>query len=215
MSALERGQRVSIAGYKATVRYIGPVEGQKGVWVGVEWDDASRGKHDGSTGGVQYFSCRSGATAGSFVRAEKVPAGVVLLEALQARYSNQKAEGGGQQSEGEVFLRTAGNRKVLVQLVGEDQVTARQSQLDQLKSARVVSAGVSRTVVGAGAEQPGRAWRAIRRASLRSRPGGPLPAGRLQQPATAWPPRRQAQAATPPLTDRRRQAASSRGCCQT
>ena len=53
-------------------RYIGPVKGQEGTWVGVEWDDATRGKHDGSTGGVQYFSCVSGTTSGSFVRLEKV-----------------------------------------------------------------------------------------------------------------------------------------------
>ena len=40
--------------------------------MGVEWDDATRGKHDGSTGGVQYFSCVSGTISGSFVRLEKV-----------------------------------------------------------------------------------------------------------------------------------------------
>ena len=56
----------------ACPRYIGPVKGQEGTWVGVEWDDASRGKHDGSTGGVKYFSCESGDNAGSFIRAEKV-----------------------------------------------------------------------------------------------------------------------------------------------
>ena len=28
---------------KATVRYVGPVEEQKGVWVGIEWDDVLRG----------------------------------------------------------------------------------------------------------------------------------------------------------------------------
>ena len=55
------------------LRYIGPVKGQEGTWVGLEWDDTSRGKHDGTTGGVKYFSCLSGgSTAGSFVRSEKV-----------------------------------------------------------------------------------------------------------------------------------------------
>ena len=29
-----------------------------GVWLGVEWDDASRGKHSGDHHGVHYFSCR-------------------------------------------------------------------------------------------------------------------------------------------------------------
>ena len=29
-----------------------------GVWLGVEWDDTSRGKHSGDHQGVHYFSCR-------------------------------------------------------------------------------------------------------------------------------------------------------------
>lgn len=45
------GQRIIVEKWKATVRYIGEVHGQKDIWVGLEWDDKSRGKHDGSTGG--------------------------------------------------------------------------------------------------------------------------------------------------------------------
>lgn len=164
MATLDLGHRVLIAGCKATVRYVGPVDGQKGLWVGVEWDDPSRGKHDGSAGGIQYFTCRSGDAAGSFVRIEKVPAGTSLLQALRARYTNQRAEGSdaaacssGHAGGEDVFVRTAGNRKVLVQLVGEDEVTARQSQIDQLKSARIVSAGVSSTLVGAQGSAASRA----------------------------------------------------------
>lgn len=29
-----------------------------GIWLGVEWDDPQRGKHDGSYEGTQYFKCR-------------------------------------------------------------------------------------------------------------------------------------------------------------
>lgn len=29
-----------------------------GLWLGVEWDNPDRGKHDGSHEGVQYFTCR-------------------------------------------------------------------------------------------------------------------------------------------------------------
>jgi dynactin complex subunit len=69
------GSRVQIFKDHATVRYIGPVIGQEGTWVGVEWDDPSRGKHDGATGGFKYFECESGLSAGSFVRLEKVSFG--------------------------------------------------------------------------------------------------------------------------------------------
>ena len=37
------------------VRYVGEVDGQRGQWVGVEWDDSTRGAHDGAVGGRRYF----------------------------------------------------------------------------------------------------------------------------------------------------------------
>ena len=36
---------------KGTVRYVGEVAGTKGEWIGVEWDDEGRGRHDGSHDG--------------------------------------------------------------------------------------------------------------------------------------------------------------------
>lgn len=58
-SAPRIGQRLSFDGALCTVRYIGEVAGTSGVWLGVEWDDGARGKHDGHHKGVRYFSCRS------------------------------------------------------------------------------------------------------------------------------------------------------------
>jgi len=130
----------------ATVRYVGSVAGQQGVWVGVEWDDPSRGKHDGSTGGVKYFDVSGSPTAGSFVRAEKVCAGVPLLAALHARYNNEQAEGAssGAAPDRAVYLNAAtSGRRVLVELVGEEQVTERQRQTDLLTRSRLVGACVS------------------------------------------------------------------------
>lgn len=51
------GQRVSYDGALCTVRFVGEVAGTAGTWLGVEWDDATRGKHDGCHKGVRYFSC--------------------------------------------------------------------------------------------------------------------------------------------------------------
>lgn len=51
------GQRLSYEGAVCTVRYIGEVAGTTGAWLGVEWDDQTRGKHDGSHKGVRYFTC--------------------------------------------------------------------------------------------------------------------------------------------------------------
>lgn len=44
--------------HNGTVRYVGPVDGTSGEWLGVEWDDAeARGKHDGVKDGRRYFRC--------------------------------------------------------------------------------------------------------------------------------------------------------------
>lgn len=51
------GKRLSFNGELCTARYVGAVQGTKGEWLGVEWDDPTRGKHDGSHGGVRYFEC--------------------------------------------------------------------------------------------------------------------------------------------------------------
>ena len=52
------GARISHNGDIGTIRYIGPVDGTRGTWLGVEWDNPARGKHDGSHAGVRYFSTR-------------------------------------------------------------------------------------------------------------------------------------------------------------
>ena len=52
------GSRLSIASFLCTVLYIGPVKDTSGTWLGVEWDDPSRGKHSGTHNSVQYFSTR-------------------------------------------------------------------------------------------------------------------------------------------------------------
>ena len=93
MDGFEVGSRVRDAdGYRGTVRYIGPVAAAKNkteIWLGVQWDKADRGKHDGSCvdeeGNLhRYFDCPMG--SGSFVKASKVTGGRSFAEALQERY---------------------------------------------------------------------------------------------------------------------------------
>lgn len=144
--AVSIGDRVRIAKQKATVRYVGAVDGYEGSWVGVEWDDPSRGKHDGSTGGRRYFSCHSSSpTAGSLVKISKVSHGNSLVDALVLRYTNKLAEGQNT-ADGQAYVNTSKHRKVWVEVVGEEKVTERQSKLDLLLSARVVGAHISHVV---------------------------------------------------------------------
>ena len=52
------GKRLSYDGNLCTIRYHGSIEGLKGEWLGVEWDDPERGKHHGDREGVKYFECK-------------------------------------------------------------------------------------------------------------------------------------------------------------
>ncbi|KAF2993621.1 hypothetical protein E8E13_002300 [Curvularia kusanoi] len=78
------GKRLSFDGQLCTVRFRGVVEGTKGEWLGVEWDDPSRGKHSGLS---------THPTAGSFVRPTRRPdAPRSFVEALKAKYADDDFE---------------------------------------------------------------------------------------------------------------------------
>lgn len=49
------GERLAFKGERCTVRYVGGIGNKRGDWLGVEWDDPRKGKHDGSYEGVKYF----------------------------------------------------------------------------------------------------------------------------------------------------------------
>lgn len=129
------GSRVCVNGAdRATVRYVGAVGTSAGEWLGVEWDDPSRGKHDGTHEGVKYFECtrsgRDAPTPASFIRdsANKVSHGVTVMEALRVKYgvdiSHEDQQG--------LFVRTVGNVAVPVQVVGFGAIAHKQSQLEKL-----------------------------------------------------------------------------------
>ncbi|GMS97401.1 hypothetical protein PENTCL1PPCAC_19576, partial [Pristionchus entomophagus] len=87
--SLEVGARVQVGDDKATVRYLGQVDGVRGDWVGVEWDDPARGKHDGTVKDKRYFTTRH-PTGGSLVRPNLVSLGEVLETAVSRRYGSDE-----------------------------------------------------------------------------------------------------------------------------
>ncbi|KAJ0170448.1 hypothetical protein K1T71_013819 [Dendrolimus kikuchii] len=85
------GSRIKSGDDFGTVKYIGEVNGYKGVWYGVEWDNASRGKHDGTLDNLQYF-ITSKPGAGSFVRPNKVSPFRTCAEAITKYYGDREDE---------------------------------------------------------------------------------------------------------------------------
>ena len=71
-------------------RYVGAVDGSSGDWIGVEWDDHNRGRHDGTKDGKRYFNVKEGTNGGSFVRAKKLDLGITLQRGtfLKASFRN-------------------------------------------------------------------------------------------------------------------------------
>ncbi|CAG9938170.1 unnamed protein product [Clonostachys rosea f. rosea IK726] len=125
------GQRVSFDGALCTVRYIGEVAGTTGTWLGVEWDDSSRGKHDGSHRGVRYFKCLSKSPhAASFVRPTR-PAQEPqsFIAALQEKYGSEGTQRETRPADSKIIM--FGTKAA--QEMGFDKIRRKMAQLQELK----------------------------------------------------------------------------------
>ncbi|MCJ8737494.1 hypothetical protein PDJAM_G00024680 [Pangasius djambal] len=126
------GRRVLCDGERATVRYVGTVPPTTGLWLGAEWDNPERGKHDGSHEGVRYFTC-SHPTGGSFVRPKKVSFGVDYLSAVKQRYEMELDQAIGQ----EVTISTK-----TVKMVGFESILEKQ-RVENLTEIALINCEVS------------------------------------------------------------------------
>ena len=71
------GKRILFNNSTGVVKYIGglrhedkPAGSEKELWIGMEWDEAGRGKHNGTVNGHEYFKCCE--KGGSLLRYEKI-----------------------------------------------------------------------------------------------------------------------------------------------
>uniref|UniRef100_A0A1I7UB38 Tubulin-specific chaperone E n=1 Tax=Caenorhabditis tropicalis TaxID=1561998 RepID=A0A1I7UB38_9PELO len=120
---MEIGQRVRINTEKATIRFIGEVDGYgKQQWVGLEWDDPSRGKHDGVVKGKRYFQTNH-PTGGSLMKAEIIPKPKDLLFEIKNRYAEDEMV------ENEIELAQSSKK---IELIGMERLAAKQSNIEKL-----------------------------------------------------------------------------------
>jgi len=133
---IEVGRRIESEGYYGTIRFVGNLQKQDFAkvhqdltWVGIEWDKPSRGKHDGSYGGIRYFTtCHP--SAGSFLRPQKCNFGVSFMTALVNRYCGPSAAT--KLSEISLFAQ---NSESEVGSVSTDDIEQRKSHLSKLSTA--------------------------------------------------------------------------------
>lgn len=151
-SAIKVGDRVQSDGSLATVRYVGPVAGQdvKKVWIGVEWDDAGRGKNDGTTGGERYFECAP--SQGSFLKERKIEPRRALADAIVHRYCGGESYGDASDAKGSRGVVIDSRSRTAARFVGMQALAAQQSDLTNLQHVALMKAGINR--VSAAAQPP-------------------------------------------------------------
>nr|XP_056708341.1 tubulin-specific chaperone E [Euleptes europaea] len=132
------GRRILCNGEYGTVLYVGNVPPTAGIWLGIEWDNHQRGKHNGTHEGVQYFKCRH-PTGGSFIRPNKANFGVDFLFAVKKQYGLDDDEQG---TENETKALLVIGRKT-VECVGFDSIKEKQKQLNTLNDISVDGCAVS------------------------------------------------------------------------
>uniref|UniRef100_A0A8B9J1H9 Tubulin-specific chaperone E n=1 Tax=Amazona collaria TaxID=241587 RepID=A0A8B9J1H9_9PSIT len=118
-------------------REVNPHATQVRIWLGVEWDDPQRGKHDGTYEGTQYFKCRH-PRGGSFIRPNKANFGVDFLTAVKNRYGLNDEQDAQHGTENTLVFG-----KKTVEFVGMDSIAQQQSQLNQLVDISLCECAVS------------------------------------------------------------------------
>ncbi|KAL1517512.1 hypothetical protein ABEB36_001268 [Hypothenemus hampei] len=130
------GARIESGGFYGTVRFIGTIPNYAGKWYGIEWDDPSRGKHNGSINGLQYFQTKH-ATSGSFIRKEKINFGKTLIEALIGKYGKEENHTIKKIHEQQIINLQKQIKAPFIEFVGFDKVSSKQSDFQSLEIVNV------------------------------------------------------------------------------
>lgn len=91
------GRRIEYQGAFGSVKYSGPLLHDKEksdpnqIWLGIEWDDVTRGRHNGTVEGCKYFETSQGLTNGSLLKADKANFGINIYDGILLRYFNKKS----------------------------------------------------------------------------------------------------------------------------
>jgi dynactin complex subunit len=136
-SSFKLNQRIQVGYDRGTILYIGQVNRIKGEVLGIEWDNAERGKHSGNFEGVQYFTTVK-PNSGSFLKqstlipsqttptpdTKEYSLGTDLFDSIILKYATFDTQ------REEVKLN---NSSTVVEAIGFEESFNRQKQVENLK----------------------------------------------------------------------------------
>lgn len=152
------GRRIEYQGEVGLVKYCGPLKHDdkhpdaNQPWLGVQWDNAQRGKHNGTVEGYTYFSCDDGMNSGTLLKLEKANFGTDVFDAIHFRYFNTPGKGiaGSVNSKGEsieydeeVYFETVKKFKKKVEFVGFNKIWQKINDLKNLRELSLPGCKVS------------------------------------------------------------------------
>jgi hypothetical protein len=132
--------KVELNGYVGVIRYCGKLKHKEDndIWLGIEWEDSSRGKHNGTIEGVEYFKCEN--NAGSLIKMSKVNFGISFQEALQFKYNFSKAQENDElmsflnkANESESYIQ-ANRKRIEIEFIGKEKVLKKFSDLNCIEN---------------------------------------------------------------------------------
>jgi len=128
-------RRIELNGFCGTIKYIGSLkhknDSETELWLGVEWHEESRGKHNGTVEKYKYFETKNNKNSGSLIKISKVNFGLDLEEAINFKYNfeNQKNEMYSFMSnimENEAYIQ-AKRKRIEIEFVGKDKAIKKYS----------------------------------------------------------------------------------------
>ncbi len=63
-----------------------PAGSENTTWLGVEWDDASRGRHNGTVEKHKYFETKDNLNSGTLIKWQKAELGSNILDGILTKY---------------------------------------------------------------------------------------------------------------------------------
>ena len=136
------GKRVELNEKTAKIKYVGPLKhkkdcNEKEIWLGLEWEDKSRGKHNGTVEGFEYFKTTNGDNSGSLIKMTKVNVGQTFKGALGYKYNFYEEEGNDYHKdidkalEKDNFIVT--DKKIInIELVGKEKAAKKFSEFEYM-----------------------------------------------------------------------------------